>query len=475
MNHILDYAFSPRSIAIAGASDQRFSFGHHFLKHLIDYKFSGAVYPINPAREQILGLKAYPSLSEVPGKVDLVICCLPARQVVRLLENCPSREVKVMHVFTARLSETGRADAHKTEKQIKQAAEKAGVRLIGPNCMGLYSPAAKLSFGYELPAESGNIGAMFQSGGAMQMLIQFGALQGLYFSKAVSYGNALDIDESDLLDYLGKDKDTAIIAAYFEGIKSGRKFIDALKRASAVKPVIAIKGGRGNAGSRAVTSHTASIAGSQDLWSTAFAQAGAIEVRDISELINMLMLFKCLPPVRGKRAGIMGGGGGKCVIAADLAEEKGLNVPPLSEDVRNELKSIVPALWDWLSNPIDFSIWGDDAIHAGRIPELFSNSQDFDFVIGQVSDDNPLPPDISDNIVTMEADTMINTYLSRKKPFVAVLTSAKPGFADLENNKWRTYLQIRSKLIAAGVPTFDTFSEAAESLSKFIRYWQNRA
>jgi hypothetical protein len=128
-----------------------------------------------------------------------------------------------------------------------------------------------------------------------------------------------------------------------------------------------------------------------------------------------------------------------------------------------------------LSNPIDFSIWGDDAIHAGRIPELFSNSQDFDFVIGQVSDDNPLPPDISDNIVTMEADTMINTYLSRKKPFVAVLTSAKPGFADLENNKWRTYLQIRSKLIAAGVPTFDTFSEAAESLSKFIRYWQNRA
>ncbi len=475
MKHVLDYAFSPRSIAVAGASDQPFSFGHHFLKHLIDYKFGGEIYPINPAREHIQGLKAYPSLSTVPGDVDLVICCVPASQVAPLLEECPAKNVKVMHVFTARLSETGRVNAQETEKQIKLKAEKAGVRLIGPNCMGLYNPAANLSFGYELPPESGDIGAMFQSGGAMQMLIQFGGLQGLRFSKAVSYGNALDINESDLLDYMAEDKGTAFIAAYFEGVKNGREFMHALKRAAAVKPVVAIKGGRSNSGSRAVSSHTASIAGSQNLWSNAFSQAGVIEVKDINEMINVLMLFKWLPPIKGRKAGIIGGGGGKAVMAADLAEEAGLLVPSLSAEMRNKLREIVPTIWDWLSNPIDFSIWGDDAVHAGRIPELFSSSTDFDFIIGQVSDDNPLPPDISVSVVNMEVDTMVKVAKNGKKPFIAVLTGARPGYSDLENERWKTYLKLRSKLVSSGVPTFDTFKEAVNTLAKFISYWQNKS
>lgn len=468
----LNCAFHPRHVAVAGASEQTLSFGYHYLRHLVDYGFKGDIYPINPRKDTLLGLKAYPSLAEVPGDVDFVICCLAADRVLDLMDDCAAKNVKIVHLFTARLSETGRPQAAELEREIQVKAARLGINLIGPNCMGIYSPEVGISFAYGLPAEAGNVGVVFQSGGAATLLIQMAALLGIRFSKAVSYGNGLQIDESDIIDYLADDPKTEIIAAYFEGIRDGNKFLKSIRRAARSKPVIAIKGGRGKSGTRAASSHTASIAGSRSVWEAVFNQAGVMQVQDLDEMINLLSLFSELPPIRGRRVGIIGGGGGKGILAADLAEEAGLTVPPLSPEMRAQLKPILPALWDWLSNPIDFSIWGDDAVKAGEVHRLFMESPDFDFLIVQVSDDNPMGDDWWVAIVQMEVDSIITDHRSGAKPVIAVLSAAKPGYDDLENIRWRTLMQQRSRLIAAKVPTFCSIAEAVHALTQFINYWQ---
>ncbi len=472
--YVLDYAFNPASVAVVGASDQPFSFGYHFLRHLLDYGFKGLIYPVNPQKESVQGVKAYNSLSDIPGDVDLVICCVPTSRVLPLLEECPSKNVKVMHLFTARLSETGRPQALELECKIQNKARELGIRIIGPNCMGIYSPASGIAFGYGFPREVGNIGVVFQSGGSATTLIQNGMLQGLRFSKVISYGNAFDIDESYILDYLTEDQNTRAIAAYIEGVKDGQKLMNSLKKAAALKPVIAIKGGRGKAGTRAVMSHTAALAGSLDLWHTAFNQAGVIEARDIDEMINLLVLFNCLPPIKGGRIGVMGGGGGKNVISADVAEEAGLTLPPLSDDMRKQLREMVPDLWDWVGNPVDFSIWGDSFMKVREIPGLFIESPEFDFLVIQVSDDNPMADDWWVNIIKMEVENIVSYAKQGRKPIIAVMSTAKAGYRDLENVRWKTIAEQRPVLVDARVPVFENMAEASGALNKYIHYWKRR-
>jgi acyl-CoA synthetase (NDP forming) len=247
--------------------------------------------------------------------------------------------------------------------------------------------------------------------------------------------------------------------------------VNSLQAAAGKKPVITIKGGRGKAGTRAVASHTAAMAGSADIWDIAFRQSGAIQVKDIGEMVNMAMLFDCLPPVRGKRIGMMGGGGGKGVISADLAEDAGFVLPPLSATIRGQLKEIVPDLWDWLGNPVDFSIWGDNGIKAGEIPRIFCESPEFDFLIVQISDENPMADDWWGTITQMEVDNMINVSKQKSKPVIGVLSSGKPGFRDFENIRWKTISEYRTKLVDARVPVFDSVGEAVSCMKKFVAYW----
>lgn len=472
--HILDHAFSPAGVAVVGASDQPFSYGYHFLKHLLDYKYSGIVYPVNPRKESILGLKCYPNLTEVPGEVEFVICCLPTGRILSLLDECAQKNVKVVHLFTARLSETGRPDAIDLEQQILLKARQYGIRLIGPNCMGVYHPAAGISFGYDLPVESGKIGLVFQSGGAACLLIQQCGLLGLRFSKAVSYGNALDLDECDLLEYFMEDSRTEIIAAYFEGVKDGARFLKTIKQTAAKKPVIAVKGGRGNSGTRAAASHTASLAGTQNIWHTALRQAGVMEVNNFDEMVNLLQLFYKLPPIYGNRAAIMGGSGGKSVIGADLAEEAGLQVPPLAFELREKLKKLAPEMWDWLGNPIDISIFGDNINTMHGIFDLLSDSPDYDFIIRQTTDENPMDDDLWTSIIRSEIDAVVVAFKRAKKPLVCVLSGGKPGLDGMKDIRWQTMAEMRSLLIREGVPVFDTMPEAVTAIGKYVRYWQCR-
>jgi acetate---CoA ligase (ADP-forming) subunit alpha len=479
LKQVLDTAFHPASIAVAGASEDPLSFGHQFFRHIMDYGYNGKIYPVNPNKETILGVKAYPNLTSIPGNVDYVICCLPAALVLDMLAECQAKEVKIVHLVTARLSETGRKEAKELETEMLKAARRLGIRLIGPNCMGIYYPAGGLANGYNLPKEGGNIGAVFQSGGSSTMLARYGELRGLRFSKVISYGNALDIDESDFLDYLAQDEETEIIAGYFEGIKEGRKFLTALSNAARVKPVIAIKGGRGSSGSRAAASHTAAIAGSLSVWETAFKKAGVVQAQDLPELVDLLVAFSFLPKITGYRVGIMSAGGGLSVMAADICEEAGLVVPPMPEEIRQELKVRAPEIWDWVGNPIDISIMG--AVSGGFdvimriLPALMISSPRFDFLMGEFSDDNPFFTALWKGLAAGQTDRFISLSNEKRKPVVAVVNS-EPSTADIPSNeRWQILAEMRARYTSARIPTYATMAEAARAVHKFIDHCRARA
>lgn len=475
----LETAFHPKAIAVAGASETPVSFGYHFMRHLLDYGYPGHIYPVNPDKETILGLKAYPDLSSIPETVDYVICCLPAPKVLDLLPQCRSREVRVVHLLAARLSETGRQEAKDLEAKILQVARSLNIRLIGPNCMGLYYPRGGLAHGYDLPKEPGTIGCVFQSGGSSALLVRYGELRGLRFSKVISYGNALDLDESDFLYYLARDAETKIIAAYFEGVKDGRKFLKALSDAASVKPVIAIKGGRGLAGAKAAASHTAAIAGSDVIWRTAFKKAGVVPVRDLSELVDLLVAFYFLPTITGNRVGIVSAGGGLTVMAADACEEAGLAVPPLPNDLREELKIKAPEIWDWLGNPIDGSAVA--TVSTGfpetlmEITRMMASSPNFDFVIAEYTDDNPFQEQVWSSIGKSQTEAFINLFKSNLKPLIAVVTAGVVSPNRLLHQRWNMLTEQRMRFVDAHIPTYSTVAEAAKAVRKFIGYCKAKA
>ncbi len=279
----LEAIFQPRAIAVVGASANPESLGHDYVRCLLEYGYKGAVYPVNPELSEVLGLTVYPSLRQVPGTVDYVISCIPASGVLDLVEDCRHVGVKAVHFFTARFSETGREDAALLEQELLRRTRSAGIRVIGPNCMGLYDPRQGISFRTDFPKEPGSTAFLSQSGGNAVELVHHGAQRGLRFSKVISYGNGLDLDEADFLDYFAQDSETTVIVAYIEGISDGRRFMAALRRAAAAKPVIVLKGGRTSSGTRAAASHTAALAGAQQVWRVALRQAGAMEVMRLGE------------------------------------------------------------------------------------------------------------------------------------------------------------------------------------------------
>lgn len=356
--HELDYIFHPRSVAIVGASTRVTGSGS-FLLSFRALGFDGDLYPVNPKAEQILGYKSYPRLRDVPGPVDYVISEVPASAVAELVEDAGLKGVRVIHFFTAGFSETGEEERIELEAQVLARARELGIRAIGPNCMGLYVPSSKLSFMPDMPREPGPVAFISQSGANAGEFARMGALRGLRYSKVISYGNAADLCEADFFDYCAWDPETQIIAAYIEGVKDGQRFVRALRRASAVKPVVILKGGRTDAGGRATDSHTGSLAGSREVFDAACRQGGAAQVDDLEDLVDMAVAFRFVGSLRGPRVGIVGGGGGRSVLAADSVASTGLSVPALPEDTQRRLREFTPVAGTSVRNPIDSGMgWG---------------------------------------------------------------------------------------------------------------------
>ena len=268
-----------------------------------------------------------------------------------------------MHTFLHCPFRRNRPDrAIELEKEILRRAKNAGIRIIGPNCMGIYYPALGISWDPTMSAEPGPMGFISQSGSVAYEVIGTAEIRGMHYSKAFSYGNAIDFNECDYLEYLGQDAETKLIIMYIEGVRDGKRFLDILRKTTVKKPVIILKGGRGKSGTRATASHTASLAGSMEVWNTAMKQAGAISVAHIEELLDVAAAFYFLPPAYGNHVGVAGGGGGGSVMAADLCEEAGLDVIPLPDEIREELRKQNNPIWDWVTNPVDFSIALEDSV-----------------------------------------------------------------------------------------------------------------
>jgi len=471
---MLDFLFHPSSVAVIGASDNPYSWGYAYTHHLLDYGYEGAIYPVNPRCSEILGLKAYPSLKTVPTTVDFAISCIPSAAVLDMLDDCASKQVKGIHLYTARFSETGRPEAAELEQSILKKARDLGIRLIGPNCMGLYCPGEGIAFAYDLPKESGPVGFISQTGGGAAILVHIASMRGIRFSKVISYGNGLDLDESDYLECLAQDPETTVILMYIEGVKDGRRFFSALKRAAAEKPVIITKGGRGQAGSRATASHTASMAGSYGTWEAAVSQAGGISASSYDQLVDLAVLFRFVPPIRGNRVGISGGGGGPSVLAADECEEAGLNVVPLPVSIREELKIKAPDIWDWVSNPTDVSILPGSGFSGLDMLNAMAHSPDFDLLIAAMTEVPLAQREGTTTRFMAEIQGYIDIQNGSAKPMLAVVGEKSLGASDYHHWRWRLTGDIRAALIAANIPFFPTVERAAKAAMKAREYYQNR-
>ncbi len=464
--------FSPSSVAIVGASLNPFSGGYQFTRFLIDHDFKGRLYLVNPKSSEILGLKVYPRLAEIPDpSVDYVISCIPADGILSLLDDCGKKNVKLVHLYTARLKETGRDREAKLQGEIVEKARKLGIRILGPNCMGIYYPKLGLSFNHELPRESGTVGGFFQSGGGAAEFVRYSALRGVRFSKVISYGNASDIDEVELLDYFASDDETKVIASYIEGVKDGRRFVESLAQATKRKPVIILKGGRGRTGTKLALSHTASLAGSIDVWQAALKQYGAVMVSNFQELIDQAVAFTFLPPIAGKRIIVAGGGGGKSMVSADVWEEEGFELPDLTAEFRKKFREKVPELWDWVRNPIDASLFIGTPMADINVLEWLSNEDGFDIWVANLTQDDPLPDDVWENVLAPNFLNSVTGIKKRGKAVVCVIESGEIDSEDMGSWKWRAIAETRRQIIGRDLPVFSSPTSAAKAVRKLADYW----
>jgi acyl-CoA synthetase (NDP forming) len=473
----LDFLFYPGSVAVAGASNNPASRGYDFMQHLINFKYKGKIYPINLKSPEIMGIKAYPSLDSIPEDVDHVIYCIALENMPAFLDSAKNKNVKSIHIFSARGAETGRTDAKALEASVQKKAKEYSIRLLGPNCMGVYCPESGFSFCADFPKEGGDGGAIIQSGGSSTDICKYGTLRGIHFSKLVSYGNAIDINEMDLLNYFANDPKTRVIIMFIEGLRGrGRDFLDLVKQTTAKKPVIICKGGLSKAGARATMSHTASLAGSSAVWNTAVRQAGGIPARDIDDLVNLATAFDLIPPIKGRRLGTGGSGGGRNTVSVDEWESNGFEIVPLPQSIREEFKRRGAMLWDCLDNPADRSITEPgDAFTVSALFEEMAKDPNYDFICANIAaEDHPYNRETFIHFIASNVEGYINLAKISPKPFFTIFSERPLGAADMDHWFWREVARLRTSLIQAKIAFFPSVDKAAEAVNELIRYYKRK-
>ena len=344
--------FNPKSIAIVGASRQKGKVGYEILVNMIGAGYEGKIYPVNPKADTIEGLKCYPDLQSIGQAPDLVVIIIPAKFVPAMMQQCAKVGTKSVIIITAGFKEVGE-EGMKLEKQVVQIARQAGIKIIGPNCLGIIAPANKLnaSFGGDLPAE-GVIGYLSQSGALLAAILDMANANSIGFSKLVSIGNKADVDELDLIKALGEDKDTKVIAGYLESITDGNAFVNQAERISHDKPILLMKSGGTQAGAQAASSHTGSLAGSETAYECVFERAGIIRCDSIKEQFDYAQAFADQPLPAGPRVAVITNAGGPGIMAADAIERVGLSFAKLADETIEKLASKLPPAAN-LNNPVD--------------------------------------------------------------------------------------------------------------------------
>ncbi|MGB4812693.1 MAG: bifunctional acetate--CoA ligase family protein/GNAT family N-acetyltransferase [Methylophilaceae bacterium] len=351
--HHLKSLFAPKSVAVFGASDRVDSIGQIVFQNMLQSGYKGKLYPINPKHTMVQGYPAFPSIAHLAEPVDLAVIATPAVRVPSIIEQCGAHQVKAAIIITAGFSETGDAAGKALEDAVLVSAHRYGIRLIGPNCLGVIRPDIGLNATFNKGnAISGNIAFVSQSGALCTAILDWANANDVGFSSVVSMGASIDIDFGEVLDYLVSDTQTKSILLYIEGIHDARGFMSAIRAAARIKPVILVKVGRHVASSKAVISHTASIVGSDDAFDAAIRRAGAVRVQTITQLFSAAKALSCGFDPTGNRLAIVTNGGGPGVIATDYAIDLGLKIAELSEHTMATLNAVLPATWSH-GNPVD--------------------------------------------------------------------------------------------------------------------------
>ena len=463
--HNLDFLFHPDSIALVGITTAKtWHWTLTFLEGLLEIGFDRPLYLVNPKGGEIKGHKVYASLKDVPGNIDYVIGLVNAQIAPGLVEECAEKGVRAIHFCTAGFSETGEEERVRLESELAEIARKKGVRIIGPNCMGIYCPQSRLSFSPAFPKESGPVGVISQSGGNSIFLVRQAALRGVRFSKVISYGNACDINENDLLEYLASDPDTRIIALYIEGIKDGKRFRTAMEQATKEKTVILLKGGATEGGARAASGHTAALAGSRTTWDALCKQLGIISVSSIEEMIDVLVTLLFLPLPRGRDAVLFGAGGGASVLIADEFEKRGLRVPPLPPEIIAQIREFTPIAGNILRNPVDYSQAMTNLEGVIKTFSILSKWDGADFIVSFVRTGQFTTSRISEDHLNLLMSRFSVKQGDLPKPVAMVL---EPSIIPKEAE---AILAAIRGCISSGLPVYYSFAAAANAINLVLNH-----
>ncbi len=373
----LDPLLKPDSIAVIGASREPSKWGYKVFYNIISNGYKGKTYPVNPSAQEIDGYRCYASVGDVPGEVDLAIIVVPAAAVLKVVDECGAKKVKALCVITAGFGEVGPEGAALEEK-LKEKAASYRMRMLGPNTMGFLNNSISLNASIvpKMPP-AGEIAFISQSGALGLSLVDWAIGASLGMSCVVSTGNKADVSEADLLRFFEHDEHTWTIAMYIEGLKDGRKFMEAAKEVRKAK--LAIKAGVSQAGARAAASHTGSLAGSDAVYNAAFLQSGVIRVEGVEEMFDVAMALSTQPRAKGSRVAIISNGGGAAIMASDACERRGMSVPPLEKHTKAGIARLLPAFAS-VKNPIDTVAKSDYDIYREALKVLLED-KDIDCVM----------------------------------------------------------------------------------------------
>jgi len=467
----LDAFFNPRSVAVVGATKKINKAGHVIFKNFVENKrrgvFRGEIYPVNPHEDYILGFQCYPRLTKIPGELELVVIVVPAEIVPEIMEDAAAKRVKAAVIISSGFGEIGN---HKLERKVVEIAKKAGIRVLGPNCLGVYDsktgvdmlflPETKiLTTGEEVVATPrpmrGNIAIVTQSGAFGVAALDYLAGRQIGVSKFVSFGNKSDVNEAEMLHYLYYDNETKVILLYVEDIKNGRAFIEAASKVTRKKPVIALKAGKTEAGARAAASHTGAMAGSDQIYNAAFAQTGILRVRDMEEFFDAAKALVMQPPAAGKNVAIITDAGGPGILAADECESQGLVVKRFSEKTIQKFEKLkkdgkLPKFATNL-NPVD--------ITGSVTSEMFELATDIVFQDPEIHGILLLGLHHTPALQEDYIDRVAKVASEYEKPIVA---------CDIGETEMA--LHTRSRFEKLGIPAYSSPEDAARAMSALAKY-----
>jgi len=467
----LDAFFNPRSVAVVGATKKINKAGHVIFKNFVENKrrgvLKGEIFPVNPYEDSILGFQCYHSVTKVPVELELVVIVVPANVVPRIMEDAASKKVKAIVIISSGFGEIG---DHELENKIVAIAKKAGIRVLGPNCLGVYDsrtgvdmlflPETKiLTTGDEVIATPrpipGDIAIVTQSGAFGVAALDYLTGRQIGVSKFVSFGNKCDVDEAEMLHYLLYDDETKVILLYVEDIKSGRDFLKAAKEVSKKKPIVALKAGRTEAGARAAASHTGAMAGSDKIYDAVFAQTGILRAKDMEEFFDAGKALAMQPPTTGKNVGIITDAGGPGIMAVDECELKGLNVKRFSEKTIQKFEKLkkqnkLPKFATNL-NPVDITGSGTSEMFEYVTEILFKDPEIDGLIMLGLHHTPALQEDYIDRVAKVSG--------KYEKPIVA---------CDIGETEMALYTRFRFDKL--GIPAYSSPEDAARAMNALVTY-----